>query len=217
MKKRIVSLFLVLVLVSSAVNFTCKDTVQAESKGAKAKKAYTKILSDKKAADGIISTSWGLGKETKFALIDINKDGISELIFTPDDGYHVDIVSYVNGKAKAVGSGFSGNQKYYPGKHIYFSHTTHTGTDVYTYYKFTGKKMKTIAEKYGDDTYNVVTGDLKTGDDFGDFAPYKYTVNGKTVSASKYKSYVNRVISGAKNVKLKWHKNTKANRLKYLK
>ena len=158
-----------------------------------------------------------MGKETKFALIDINKDGISELIFTPDDGYHVDIVSYVNGKAKAVGSGFSGNQKYYPGKHIYFSHTTHTGTDVYTYYKFTGKKMKTIAEKYGDDTYNVVTGDLKTGDDFGDFAPYKYTVNGKTVSASKYKSYVNRVISGAKNVKLKWHKNTKANRLKYLK
>lgn len=77
--------------------------------------------------------------------------------------------------------------------------------------------MKTIAEKYGDDTYNVVTGDLKTGDDFGDFAPYKYTVNGKTVSASKYKSYVNSVISGAKNVKLKWHKNTKANRLKYLK
>ena len=128
-----------------------------------------------------------MGKETKFALIDINKDGISELIFTPDDGYHVDIVSYVNGKAKAVGSGFSGNQKYYPGKHIYFSHTTHTGTDVYTYYKFTGKKMKTIAEKYGDDTYNVVTGDLKTGDDFGDFAPYKYTVNGKTVSAIKYK------------------------------
>lgn len=217
MKKKIVSLFLVLVLVSSAVNFTCKDTVQAESKGAKAKKAYSKILSDKKAANGIISTSWGLGKETKFALIDLNKDGISELIFTPDDGYHVDIVSYVNGKVKAVGSGFSGNQKYYPSKHIYFSHTTHTGTDVYTYYKFTGKKMKAIAEKYGDDTYNAVTGKPKPVDDLGDFAPYKYTVNGKTVSASKYKAYVNSVISGAKNVKLKWHKNTQSNRSKYLK
>lgn len=217
MKKKIVSLFLVLVLVSSAVNFMCKDTVQAESKGAKAKKAYTKILSDKKAANGIISTSWGLGKETKFALIDLNKDGISELIFTPDDGYHVDIVSYVNGKVKAVGSGFSGNQKYYPSKHIYFSHTTHTGTDVYTYYKFTGKKMKAIAEKYGDDTYNAVTGKPKPVDDLGNFAPYKYTVNGKTVSASKYKSYVNSVISGAKNVKLKWHKNTQSNRSKYLK
>lgn len=217
MKKKIMSLFLVIALVSSAVNVICKDTVQAESKGSKAKKAYAKILSNTKAANGILATSWGLGKETKFALIDINKDGISELIFTPDDGYHVDIVSYVNGKAKAVGSGFSGNQKYYPSKHIYFSHTTHTGTDVYTYYKFTGKKMKAIAEKYGDDTYNAVTGNLKTGDDFGDFAPYKYTVNGKTVSASKYKSYVNSVISGAKNVKLKWHKNTKANRSKYLK
>ncbi len=172
MKKRIVSLFLILVLMSDAVNFMYNDTAQAVSRGVKARKEYAKVLSDTKVAKGVVSTGWGLGKETKFALIDINKDGISELIFTPDDGYHVDVVSYVDGKAKTVGWGFSGKQKYCPNKHIYFSRTTHTGTDVYTYYKFTGKKMKVIAEKYGNDTFNAVTGEQKTGDDLGNFAPY---------------------------------------------
>lgn len=216
MRKRIMSLFMVFILVFTISDSAHKGTVQAESRGAKAKKAYAKILSDTKAADGIISISWGLGKKTKFALIDINKDGISELIFTPDDGYHVNIVSYVDGKAKNVGYGFSGDQKYYPAKHIYFSHTTHTGDDIYTYYKFTGKKMKVVAEKYGNDMVNAVTGEQKTNVDDIDFAPYEYTVKGKTVSAKKYNSYVKNILSGAKSVKPKWHRNTKANRSKYL-
>lgn len=209
--KRVISFLLVLSLVVASYS----GSVQAKSKGAKARKAYAKILADKKAAEGIIS--WDSGKETEFALIDINKDGISELIFTTDDGYHIEIVSYVNGKVKVVGGGFSGEQSYYPDKHIYFSSTTHTGDDIYTYYKFTGKKMKVVAEKYGNATVNAVTGKAKTGDDLGKFTPYKYTVKGKTVSAKKYKSYVKKLISGAKSVKPKWHRNTKSNRSRYLK
>lgn len=216
MKKRLVSIMMVMMLLCATFATSASD-VQAVSKGKKAKAAYAEVLSDKSVAEGIISASWGLGADTKFALIDINQDGIPELLFTPDDGYHLDIVSFVNGKAKCVGSGFSGDEKYYPGKHIYYSRTTHEGNDSYTYCNFTGRKMKVIAEKYGNIFYNVVTGKMKPASQQGkSFAPYVYRVNGKKVSAKKYKTYVNKLLSGVKSVKPKWHKNTAANRKKYL-
>lgn len=215
MKRKFFSLLMIVVMFFSLAG-TLGNVAQAVSKNAKAKNAYAKVLSSEKAAEGIINTSWGLGKNTEFALLDINKDGVSELIFSPDEGYHVDIVSFTKGKVKHVGWGFSGSQKYYPNKQIYYSQTTHTGDDIYTYYRFTGKKMKVVAEKYGNDTVNAVTGKAKATDKLGSFAPYKYTVNGKTVSAKKYKAYVKKLLSGAKEVKLKWHKNTAKNRKKYL-
>lgn len=216
MLKRLFVLCMSLVLLTGGCP-ACSMDSEAASKNAKAKKAYAKVLSSEKAAEGIIDTSWGLGKNTEFALLDINKDGVSELIFTPDGGYHVDIVSYIKGKVKNVGWGFSGSQKYYPNKHIYYSQTTHSGDDVYTYYKFTGKKMKVVAEKYGNDHINAVTGKAKPQNKiYASFAPYEYTVNGKRVSAKKYKAYVKKLLSGAKSKKLKWHKNTAKNRKKYL-
>lgn len=194
MKRKILSLILSLLLVAGIETCIYGGAVQAISKGEEAKKAYARILSDVKAADEIISTAWGLGENTKFALIDLNQDGVFELIFTPDDGYHVNIVSYVSGKAKNVGYGFSGTQKYYPKKHLYFSRVNHMG-NVDTYYKFTGKKMKVIAEKYGNDMYKV---------------------NEKTVSKKQYNSYIKKLLSNTKNVKLKWYKNTEKNRKLYL-
>ena len=188
----------------------------AASRSAAAKRAYARILSSEADAEGIISTSWGLGASTKFALLDINRDKVPELIFTPDDGYHVDIISYIKGKAKPVGGGFSGYQRYYPKKHIYFSNTTHTGDDVHTYYKFTGNKMKPLAEKYGNCGINAVTGKKKKNSNLDGFAPYRYTVRGKKVSKKKYQTYVKKLVSGAKNAKPKWHKNTVKNRKKYL-
>lgn len=208
--------FMIIIALLCTVLGASTEPVQAASKSTMAKRAYGKILSSEKAANGIISTSWGLGAKTKFALMDINQDRVPELIFTPDDGYHVEIVAYINKKAKCVGSGFSGYQKYYLKKHIFLSQTTHTGTDIYTYYKFTGKKMKTVAEKYGDDTYNAVTGKIKSKQMLGKFAPYKYTVNGKAVSKKKYNTYIKKLLSGVKSVKPKWHKNTAINRKKYL-
>lgn len=67
--------------------------------------------------------------------------------------------------------------------------------DTDTYYKFTGKKMKVIAEKYGNDLYKVKE---------------------KTVSKKQYNSYIKKLLSNTKNVKLKWHKNTEKNRKLYL-
>jgi len=229
MKKIFIFALITIVLCFCAGN-TCADDARARepyyknavmagkrtSKSTMAKRAYAKVLSNEKKASGVVDTSWGLGANTKFALIDINRDKIPELIFTSDDGYHVSIAAYIKGRAKSVGGGFSGYQKYYPKKHIYFSQTTHTGDDVYTYYRFTGKKMKAIAEKYGNDTYNAVTGKKKTKSELGKFTPYRYTVNGKIVSKKKYNAYVRKVLSGAKSVSPKWHRNTKRNRKRYL-
>lgn len=215
MKRRIFCSVVIVSLLCTIFGSSIEG-VQAASKRTAAKRAYAKILSSEKDAGGIISTSWGLGAATKFALLDINQDKVPELIFTPDDGYHVDIVAYIKGKAKSVGSGFSGEQKYYPKKHIYFSHTTHTGADSYTYYKFTGNKMKAVAEKYGDCEYNAVTGKKKKIGSVITFAPYLYKVRGKKVSKKKYQAYVKKLLSGAKDVKPKWHKNTAKNRKKYL-
>lgn len=215
MKKKIFSVLMIVTMFCSVVG-TQGDVTQAVSKNAKAKKAYAKVLSSEKASREILGVNLST-QFPEFALIDINKDGVSELIFTPDGGYHVDIVSYIKGKVKKVGSGFSGSQKYYPNKHIYYSQTTHSGDDVYTYYKFTGKKMKVVAEKYGNDFINAVTGKAKsTFNKANPFAPYKYTVNGKRVLAKKYKAYVKKLLSGAKGKKPKWHKNTAKNRKKYL-
>ncbi|MCH5266689.1 MAG: hypothetical protein J1F02_12375 [Lachnospiraceae bacterium] len=207
--KRAMALLLVMVMAFGVVQAAQGAAVQAanasETESVKAKKAYKKYLSNNKK------------ENSKFALLDINKDGVSELITTNDNGYHVGIASYINGKVKTIGSGFSGSQEYYPDKHLYFSQTTHTGVDEYTYYKFTGKKLKVVARKYGDLGYNAVTGKRKPKGERGkSFKPYKYTVNRKKVSAKKYKAYVKELLSGAEKAELTWYKNTSQNRNKYL-
>ena len=186
----------------------CGARAEALSVNAKALKAYKKLLAKNE-------------KEPFcrfFALIDLNKDGVMELVYGDDsrDPYHSSLLAYVNGKVKAVGGGFSGDEKYYPNKHLYYTSTFHTGVEEHSYYKFTGKKLVKLAEKYGNESINAVTGKPKTKKDKKKykslFAPYKYTVRGKTVSKKKYESYVKNLKKGAKNKKLKFVKNNVGNR-----
>lgn len=191
-----------------------QDTVQAASKNTMAKKKYATILSSKKAGDKFIDIGLDIGTE-KFALLDINQDGVSELIFTPD-GSRFQIVTYINGKLKGFGPGFSDKRKFFPNKHIVYSQIMRMGDDVYTYYKFTGNKMKIVAEKYGCDYMNAVTGKKKKNPTGYSFAPYAYKVNGKKVSKKKYQAYVKKLLFGTKKAKLKWHKNNATNRKRFL-
>lgn len=117
---------------------------------------------------------------------------------------------------ESVGGGFSGGQEYYPNKHLYFSQTTHGDSDISTYYKYTGKKMKVLAEKEGRMDINVLTGKPKSTNKELTFKPYKYTIKGKQVSAKKYNAYIKKLLSDAKEVNLKWYKNTSENRKKLL-
>ena len=218
--KKIISMFLVMALVFQVIPHTMpnyKVYAKTNSKNNAAMKQYKALLTDsKKAKEVLAHCVIQVDSKCKFALIDLNKDGIKEMALTSDDGYHLYIVGYVNGKVKLIECGFAGEQKYYTNKHIYYSLTSHTGDYTASYYKFNGVKMKLIAEKQGSMNVNLKTGKAKPDPMTASYAPYEYTVKGKKVSKKKYKAYVKKLLKGAKNEKLKWHKNTKTNRSKYI-
>lgn len=202
--RKIVCLVLSLIMILTGMPVI----VQAKTStvlAAKAKKAYVKILTSEKEADGILDqfTSGNI-TQYKFALIDLNQDGVSELVFTPDDGYHVNVIAYVNGKVKCVGNGFVGTEKYYPNKSLYITDTWHMG-NTKSYYKFDGKKMKQVA--YASNEYADMPGHE---DD------YVYYIGAKKTTKSKYTNYINKLKKGAKEERLSWHQNTVNNRKKYL-
>lgn len=162
------------------------------SKDHDAKVLYMAYLIKEQAKDGG-------GK--KFALIDIDADGISEIVYTADDGYHVTILAYVNGEVKGVGTGFAGKQKYYPNKGIYYSETSH-GCLEKTHFIFDGKEMKAVAYLYDDNVFED--------------NPIDYYIGENKVTKEKYKKHVKIIMKGAKAEKLLWHKNNAKNRKKYL-
>lgn len=205
-KNRIIVAILTFALAVSSFTLQSADTQSATSRSKSAIKAYKKILSSEKEAKKVATYFDRL----KFDVIDINKDGIKEIVVTDDDGYHAEIYAYVNGKVKEVGSSFaSGNgDKYYPDRHIYYTQLFHSGEYLHQYYKFDGKKMKLVAEQNGYDVYVEQIDKIKT--------VTEYLIKGKPVSRRKYKAYVKKILNGAKGKKFKWHKNTKANRQKYL-
>ena len=173
MKRKItkgICVFLSAVMVMAGVPQMTQ--INAESSKAKqAKKAYAKFLSNR---DNIVMCNDLT--EVDFDLFDLNRDGVPELVVTPDDDYHVYVYAYVNGKVKEVGYGFSGEEKYYPNKSIFYTITWHSGIESIYYYKFDGKEMKELASA----------------------------------------SIIRKTMKGAKERKIKWHKNTSANRKKYL-
>lgn len=181
------------VLVTMLFNSINGCHAEASSKARKAKAAYAKLLS-----------SWnGSGTDVLFAVIDINKDGISEMIYSDDNLYHTEFMGYINNKVKLLHEGFSGKQKYYPNKSLYYSYSGGHSYVSYSYYKFTGKKLKCVAEK-------------KTENSIVKNPVYEYTVNGKKATKRQYKNYSKKLMIGAKEVKLKFHKNTESNRKRYL-
>lgn len=221
---KIVCMCIVAILLIEMVphnTMTFKASAKTTSKNKAAMKSYAALLASEKKAKKVLGNNLYTqvsSSSCKFALIDLNKDGIKEMVMTSDGGYHAEILAYVKGKVKIVGNSFAsaGTDKYYPNKKIYYTAILHMGDVIYTHYKFNGKTMKAVAEKHGSDYINLKTGKPKKSSEMSTFAPYKYTVNGKKVSKKKYQSYVKKLLKGAKSQKLKWHKNTKANRSRYL-
>lgn len=187
--------------------------INAASKSDQAIKAYhAYLLSSEVEADNM---GWYQGQ---FGIIDLNKDGISELIVTGDGMYRFNIYAYVGGKVKIIGSGYSGDYVFYPNKKLIYLTSFHGGDDVRTYYKFDGKKMNVKAQKCGCDYMNLETGEYKdTENGSYSYEPYVYKVNGNKATASKYKTYINRLKKGAKKKKLKLFDITQTNLNKHLK
>ncbi|MBQ9608898.1 MAG: hypothetical protein IJV15_05565 [Lachnospiraceae bacterium] len=210
--KKIVMCFLLIMAVGSIIP-SINSQAASKKNIKKAKAAYVKEL--KKAKKG--NSSYTLGTDIKFALVDINIDGLPEMFITGDDLYHGTLLAYVSGKVKQVGYVFSGDAAVFTKRKVYYTSTIHTGDWFEEYYVFNGKEMKLVASKHGSDYMNLVNGKMKNYDNGEEitYEPFLYKVRGKNVSESEYDKYVARLTEG-KRAKINLKKYNSQNRKKYL-
>lgn len=212
MKKRTVKQMICFLLVG-LMTALMVTPVYAGSKSTEAKEAYKNLL--ERGADYWIGWHTTLNEYDedydidKFALIDMDKNGVPELVVTGDNMYHSYFYAYVNGKVKLIGGGFSGYVKFYPNKKLIISKVMHMGCTSITYYKFNGKKLVKKAESVTNDVYNSRTGKLIKH-------KHKYYKKGKKVKKAKYKSYVKKLKRHAKKKKLNFYKASDYNYYRYL-
>ena len=199
MLKRIMLMLCAAVVAISTVLGSGVTEVQAASKAKKAMDAYAKYLQD--------GSHWNMdGKMTSFGLIDVNRDGIKELVVYDESTYSTSLIGYVSGKTKQLGWCMRGEIKIYPKKKIFALYDS-AGGGIYAtlYYKYDGKKAQRLA------LYNVEYDGDKLIDE-------TYNVHGKNVSKKKYNKYIKSLHlgKGISSSDLKMYKNTAANRNKYL-
>ena len=200
MLKRIMLMLCAAVVAISTVLGSGVTEVQAASKAKKAMAAYAKYLQD--------GSHWNMdGKMTSFGLIDVNRDGIKELVVYDESTYSTSLIGYVSGKTKQLGWCMRGEIKIYPKKKIFALYDS-AGGGMYDrgYYKYDGKKAQRLA------LYNVEYDGDKLIDE-------TYNVHGKNVSKKKYNKYIKslQLGKGISSSDLKMHQNTKENRKSYLK
>ena len=193
MKKFVILLTMIVALSCVNVNgnvVLAKKVTQAQ----KAKKAYANFLTK------------NTGAKKKFAVVNLNKDSIPELVIY--NGTDRLVYAYINGKLKCIGKEISDRiyleTTFYPSKNLIYSEEMIKNFISISYEKFDGKKVKEVASKEG--TYD---------------SSYKYKVEGKKVSAKKYNNYVKQLnlkgkVKKVKVSKIKLVKNTDSNRLKQL-
>ena len=192
--KRIMLMLCAAVVAISTVLGSGVTEVQAASKAKKAMAAYAKYLQD--------GSHWDMdGKMTSFGLIDVNRDGIKELVVYDESTYSTILIGYVSGKTKELGW-CMGDVIIYSKKKI-FALNDKAGAGMYAmiYYKYDGKKVKELTR------YESCEGEET------------YFLKGKSVSKKKYNKYIKSLHlgKGISSSDLKMHQNTKENRKRYLK
>ena len=195
MLRRIMLMLCAAVVAISTVLGSGVTEVQAASKAKKAMAAYAKYLQD--------GSHWNMdGKMTSFGLIDVNRDGIKELVVYDESTYSTSLIGYVSGKTKQLGWCMRGEIKIYPKKKIFALYDS-AGGGIYAtlYYKYDGKKVKELTR------YESCEGEET------------YFLKGKSVSKKKYNKYIKSLHlgKGISSSDLKMHQNTKENRKSYLK
>lgn len=225
MKKILTRLFSIVLVctIITGVNIPIQKNVQASAKqqNKKAMKAYKKKLSSKKIAWG--SDVYLDNSESKFAKLDINGDGVKELIVQSNVAAHMDgyirIFTYKNGKVKSLAH-FTAINIYKNKKLIKDEYSNH-GCSITKYYQFSknGKLKKTAQENcdmWVRPSSNVgPIHAVKTSDGMAYYYGWKW--NGKKVSYKTYRSRLKKLKKNAKKSKLKYYQNTKGNRNRYLK
>ncbi len=166
---------------------TATITAKVSNKTLKCKVTVKKPTTSKKAA---LKAYYNFLKSYKFTyesytrrfnLAYINNDSIPELIVFDGDhhGAGAKVYAYVNGKVKYVGEfGGWGTFEYKEKKGVICSCSSGQGSSFNTYYKWNGSKLSRII------SFSQI--EVSTSNGFG----YKYYINNKKVTRSKYNSSI---------------------------
>lgn len=161
----------------------------------------------------------------RFAVQDINKDGVSELVLSSNDTGHAfgykRIYTYASGKVRSLGE-FT-DVSIYRNKN-YFCHSFgNMGDFTEIYYRLGkgGKKTelarREVTVNYGTPyRYNGKGYKKGSWSGYDNARFYNYKVKGKSVTAAKGHAYLSKLAKGAKQT-LSFHGNTAENRARYLK
>lgn len=167
----------------------------ASTKAEKAREAYMRILKSKSRLQKM--SLWNIGEtwsDVEYAIIDLNKDGVPELLLRSDDRHYEMLAAYVNGKVKCIGgapegtTAGSGRITVYPDRKI-VCFTTYHNWSYQSYYEFDGKRLE---EKCG--TWKL-------------HKQRSYNIKGKDVAAKKFAAYKKKLLKGSKELKMKFEKN----------
>ena len=166
-------------------NLKCKVTVKRPTTSKKvALKAYYNFLKSYKFTTDPSTRAFNLAY--------INNDSIPELIVFDGD-YHFSggkVYTYINGKVKYVDSfGEWGGFQYKEKRGIICSSWMGQGVCVTTYYKWNGSKVSKI----------ISFSSVEKLDSNGNLV-YKYSINDKKVTRSKYKSSIAPYEKGLKHI-----------------
>ena len=97
--KKVICAFLTMTVICQTIpNVVSNSKIYAKSnsKSNAAIEAYMDLLTNDEKAEKLLSKSCVyLNSDFKFALIDLNKDGIQEMVVTSDNGFHLDKLAYV--------------------------------------------------------------------------------------------------------------------------
>lgn len=210
-KTRITILLTTLLLL-----FAFAMPASAASTKSKALKAYKKLLAQKeitfvKSIDGTTTKESFPTSKMKFALVYLDNNTVPELVIDNLDNipimYYGEIgfscfgnavFTYKGGKLKQLDV-YTSNwrlTKVYKKKGVFYSNNTHHKKEAIYYYI---KGTKTI--------------------DIGYFSPVMYYKNGafKPIKKSAFQKLLKKYVGSTKATKIKYYKNTAANRKKYLK
>lgn len=175
----------------------------AASRAENAMKAYRKLLESGSRLEGL--SSWNKGVEwsnAKYAFIDVNRDGVSEMLVRSNSSYgmyHTMLVGYVNGKAKCIAHApiatttGTGQILVYPSRKMVCLVTYHGSFKFYTYYRCNGKTLDEKCESC------ELINPAQTHE-------ITYRIGGKEVSKKEYTAYKAKLLNGAKSSKIKWKK-----------
>ncbi|MBQ9983760.1 MAG: hypothetical protein IJP29_04145 [Lachnospiraceae bacterium] len=219
-KKIVLAFVLVMTLVFVGSVQSTSYAASNRAKNKKALAAYEKLLS-KSTYKWSSMSSENVTKNFRFCVVDVNKDGVKDLLLTNDSACHASgyykLLTYHKGKVKCILTG--DNIGVYKKRGVVY--TTFAGTGSYSayYYKIkNGKAIEKISFK-ATDTKEMAKPKIKHIAGKGAYKMYYYScvVNGKEVSYKTYKKKMKKLLKTAKESNLTYYDNTAENRATYIK